>query len=99
MESNHEYENRIIVQNRTAHLLRCPYDNIKIAEASPIAEGNFHGLAGASVKDTEQMHFGHSDIVIKDRKNRRAVVLEAKRTYDEDKLESDCEEALAQPHR
>ncbi len=32
----------------------------------------------------------------KDRKNRRAVVLEAKRTYDEDKLESDCDEALAQ---
>ena len=96
VESNYEYENRIIVQNRTAHLLRCPYDNIKIAEASPIAEGNFHGLAGASVKDTEQMHLGRSDIVIKDRKNRRAVVMEAKRTYDEDKLESDCDEALAQ---
>ncbi|MEH2950031.1 hypothetical protein [Sporofaciens sp. JLR.KK001] len=37
-----------------------------------------------------------SDIVIKDRKNRRAVVPEAKRAYYETQLESECDKALAQ---
>ncbi len=40
----------ITVQNRTAHLLRCPYENVKIKRAGPIAAGNFHGLAGVSVR-------------------------------------------------
>ncbi len=40
----------VTVQNRTAHLLHCPYENIKIAIASPIAEGDFHGLAVVSVR-------------------------------------------------
>ena len=52
--------------------------------------------AGYRVESNYENGLGRSDIVIKDRKNRRAVVLEAKRTYDEDKLESDCDEALAQ---
>ena len=39
---------------------------------------------------------GRSDIVIKDRINRRAAVIEAKAAKGEDKLMSECEEALAQ---
>ncbi len=30
--------------------MRCPYENIKAAIASLIAEGNFHGFAVVSVK-------------------------------------------------
>lgn len=55
--------------------------------------------AGYRVESNYENGLGRSDIVIKDRKNRRAFVLEAKRTYDEDKLESDCEEALAQTQK
>lgn len=52
--------------------------------------------AGYRVESNYEYGLGRSDIVIKDRKNRRAVVLEAKRSYEEDQMESDCEEALAQ---
>ncbi len=38
----------VTVQNRTAYLLRCPYEDVKITRASPIAAGNFHGLVGVS---------------------------------------------------
>lgn len=43
--------NETIVKNRTAHLLRCPYENVKMIGASPIAAGNFYGLAGTSAKE------------------------------------------------
>lgn len=39
---------------------------------------------------------GRSDIVLKDRRHRRAVVLEAKQTHYEDQMEEECERALAQ---
>lgn len=52
--------------------------------------------AGYRVESNYEYGLGRSDIVVKDRKNRRAVVLEAKRASNEDKMESDCEEALAQ---
>jgi len=48
------------------------------------------------VESNYENGLGRSDIVIKDRKNRRAVVLEAKRAYSEEKLENECEEALVQ---
>lgn len=52
--------------------------------------------AGYRVQSNYENGLGRSDIVIKDRRNRRAVVLEAKRTCDKDQLESECEKALAQ---
>ncbi len=39
---------------------------------------------------------GRSDIVIKDRKNRRAVVIETKITDSENKLDLACKKALRQ---
>lgn len=32
-------------------LTRCPYEIVKTAGVSPIAAGNFHGLAGTSAKE------------------------------------------------
>lgn len=48
------------------------------------------------VESNYENGLGRSDIVIKDRINRRAVVIEAKAAKGEDKLMSECEEALAQ---
>lgn len=52
--------------------------------------------AGYRIESNYENGLGRSDIVIKDRKNRRAVVLEAKRAYYENQLESECDKALAQ---
>ncbi len=48
------------------------------------------------VESNYENGLGRSDIVIKDRINRRAAVIEAKAAKGEDKLMSECEEALAQ---
>lgn len=52
--------------------------------------------AGYRVESNYENGLGRSDIVIKDRKGRRAAVVEAKRTDSEYLLEKKCEEALAQ---
>lgn len=52
--------------------------------------------AGYRVESNYENGFGRSDIVVKDRRNRRAVVLEAKRAYDEEQMESACGDALNQ---
>ncbi len=52
--------------------------------------------AGYRIESNYENRLRRSDIVIKDRKNRRAVVPEAKRAYYENQLESECDKALAQ---
>ena len=52
--------------------------------------------AGYCVESNYENGLGRSDLVVKDRRNRRAVVMEAKRTYYEDQMENACEEALSQ---
>ena len=52
--------------------------------------------AGYRVESNYENGLGRSDLVVKDRRNRRAVVLEAKRTYYEDQMENACEDALSQ---
>lgn len=52
--------------------------------------------AGYSVRSNYESGLGRSDIVIKDRKNRRAVVIEAKWTDDEKRMELECDDALRQ---
>lgn len=52
--------------------------------------------AGYQVESNYENGLGRSDIVIKDRKNRRAVVIEAKQTDREEELEKECDDALQQ---
>ena len=52
--------------------------------------------AGYIVESNYENGLGRSDIVIKDRRNRRAVVIEAKIASSEDRLETECREALKQ---
>ena len=52
--------------------------------------------AGYIVESNYENGLGRSDIVIKDRRNRRAVVIEVKIASSEDKLETECREALKQ---
>ena len=52
--------------------------------------------AGYQVESNYENGLGRSDIVIKDRKNRQAVVIEAKWTDREEELEKECDDALRQ---
>lgn len=52
--------------------------------------------AGFQVESNYENGLGRSDIVVKDRKNRRAVVIEAKRADSEMHLEQECINALKQ---
>lgn len=52
--------------------------------------------AGFQVESNYENGLGRSDIVIKDRKNRRAVVIEAKWADSETHLERECNNALNQ---
>ena len=52
--------------------------------------------AGYIVESNYENGLGRSDIVIKDRRNRRAVVIEAKIASSEDLLEKECQDALQQ---
>ena len=52
--------------------------------------------AGYIVESNYENGFGRSDIVIKDRRNRRAVVIETKIVSSEDKLEAECQNAIKQ---
>ena len=52
--------------------------------------------AGYIVESNYENGLGRSDIVIKDRRNRRAAVLEAKIVSEEGQMEKKCQEALKQ---
>lgn len=52
--------------------------------------------AGYRVESNYENGLGRSDFVVKDRRNRRAVILEAKRAGYEEELEKECEEGLMQ---
>lgn len=52
--------------------------------------------AGYSVASNYESGLGRSDLVVKDRKNRRAVVMEAKWAETEAQLDQECERALEQ---
>lgn len=52
--------------------------------------------AGFVVESNYENGLGRSDILIKDRKNRRAVVIEAKASASENMMEKDCSDALLQ---
>lgn len=54
---------------------------------------------GYVVKSNRENGLGRSDITVKDRKNRRAIVIETKVTDSESKLDSSCDTALAQISR
>ena len=51
---------------------------------------------GYVVKSNRENGLGRSDITVKDRKNRRAVVIETKSATSESELDALCDEALAQ---
>ena len=57
--------------------------------------GLFSG-AGYIVESNYEHGLGRSDVVIKDRKHRRAILFEAKHAADETMLERDCDSALSQ---
>lgn len=52
--------------------------------------------AGFRLESNYEYGLGRSDLVIKDRKKRRAVVIEAKWAESEETLERECEDALRQ---
>ena len=57
--------------------------------------GIFVGMAYA-VKSNQEQGLGRSDIIVCDRKNRRAIIIEAKRSATEAQMEQDCDAALRQ---
>ena len=57
--------------------------------------GLFVGL-GYGVKSNHEQGLGRTDITLTDKKNRRALVMEAKKSDNEAHMEKDCDEALHQ---
>ncbi len=57
--------------------------------------GLFSG-AGYIVNSNAENGLGRSDVVVKDRKNRIAILVEAKHSKSEERMEADCREALQQ---
>ena len=57
--------------------------------------GIFIGL-GYGVKSNHEQGLGRTDITLTDKKNRRALVIEAKKSDSESQMEKDCDEALEQ---
>lgn len=60
--------------------------------------GAFVGL-GYEVESNKEKGLGRPDILLKDDDNRRAVIIEAKRSCHESDMEADCEESLNQISR
>ena len=52
--------------------------------------------AGYRVESNYENGLGRSDIVVKDRRNRRAFIIEAKWTESEQNLDKVCEQAMRQ---
>jgi hypothetical protein len=57
--------------------------------------GIFVGL-GCGVKSNHEQGLGRTDITLTDKKNRRALVIEAKKSDSEQHMEADCADALKQ---
>ena len=57
--------------------------------------GLFTG-AGYAVESNMEYGLGRTDVVVKDRKNRRAIIIEAKRSRSGEEMEKDCYRALGQ---
>ena len=57
--------------------------------------GIFVGL-GYGVKSNHEQGLGRTDITLTDKKNRRALVIEAKKSDSEGLMEKDCDDALDQ---
>lgn len=51
---------------------------------------------GYSVESNKEKGLGRPDILLKDRKNRRAIIIEAKKSDKESDLDKDCDKALKQ---
>ena len=54
---------------------------------------------GYSVDSNKEKGLGRPDILLKDRKNRRAIIIETKKSVRETDMEKDCEEAVRQIER
>ena len=57
--------------------------------------GTFVGI-GYEVDSNKERGLGRPDILLKDRNNRRAIIIEAKKSKKESDMEADCEEAIHQ---
>ena len=51
---------------------------------------------GYSVDSNKEKGLGRSDILLKDKKNRRAIIIEAKKSDKESDMDKDCKEAIKQ---
>ncbi len=51
---------------------------------------------GYSVESNKEKGVGRPDIVLKDKRNRRAVIIEAKKSEKEDDMDKDCDKAIGQ---
>jgi hypothetical protein len=57
--------------------------------------GLFAGL-GYAVSSNRESGLGRFDVLVKDKKNRRVMIIEAKKSGSQDQMERDCEKALEQ---
>lgn len=51
---------------------------------------------GYHVESNKEKGLGRPDILLKDKRNRRAIIIEAKKSRGESEMEKDCEEAIGQ---
>lgn len=57
--------------------------------------GAFVGL-GYEVESNKEKGLGRPDILLLDQKNRRAIIIEAKKSKNESQMKTDCDEAISQ---
>lgn len=58
--------------------------------------GIFVGRGGYMVQSNKERGLGRPDVDLRDKPNRRAMIIEAKKSDREDRMEADCNEALRQ---
>lgn len=58
--------------------------------------GIFVGRGGYSVQSNRERGLGRPDVDLRDKKNRRAMIIEAKRSDSEERMEYWCREAFRQ---
>lgn len=51
---------------------------------------------GYNVESNKEKGLGRPDILLKDKRNRRAIIIEAKHSKNEEDMEKDCEDAITQ---
>lgn len=57
--------------------------------------GLFSG-AGYLLSSNDENGIGRSDVIVKDRKTRKVIIIEIKHSHSEDQMEKDCQKALQQ---